>query len=64
MLSYFEQNPNDMEIIIRLGEVYTYLGDYVSANLYFNDAITQGYTPKTILERRLAYNYAKLGDTE
>ena len=53
-----------MEIIIRLGEVYTYLVDYVSANLYFNNAITQGYTPKTILERRLAYNYAKLGDTE
>lgn len=63
MLDYFSHNPDDMEIIIRLGEVYTFLEDYATANLYFNNAIVAGYKPKTILERRLAYNYAKLGDT-
>ena len=64
MLEYFSENPDDMEVIIRLGEIYTFLGDYVTANLYFNNAIVAGYKPKTILERRLAYNYAKLDDTE
>lgn len=62
MLEYFEKNPEDMEIVIRLGEAYTHTRDYVSANLYFNNAISAGYSPKTILERRMAYNYAQLGD--
>ncbi len=64
MLSYFQDNSDDIEVIIRLGETYTFLWDYKTANLYLNNAIMAGYTPKTILERRLAYNYAKLGDTE
>lgn len=64
MLSYFEDNSDDMEVIIRLGEAYTFLEDYKTANLYLNNAIMAGYSPKTILERRLAYNYAKLSDTE
>lgn len=53
-----------MEVVIRLGELYTYLKDYVTANLYFNNAISSGYKEKTILERRMAYNYAQIGDTE
>lgn len=64
MLEYFEKNSDSMEVIIRLGEVYSFLWDYTTANLYFNNAILSGYTPKTILERRLAYNYAKIGDTD
>lgn len=64
LLEYFEKNPDDMEVIIRLGEAYTALKDYVSANLYFNNAISAGYKDKTILERRMAYNYAQLGDIE
>lgn len=64
LLEYFEKNPDDMEVVIRLGEAHTHLGDYVNANLYFNNAISAGYSPKTILERRMAYNYAKLGDVE
>lgn len=39
MLEYFSENPDDMEVIIRLGEIYTFLGDYATANLYFNNAI-------------------------
>lgn len=59
-----EQDPNDTEIIVRLGEIFSLLEDYTTANLYFNNAIMAGYTPKTLIERRLAYNYAKLGDKE
>lgn len=39
LLSYLESNSEDMEVIIRLGEVHTFLKDYISANLYFNNAI-------------------------
>lgn len=60
LLLYYEKNTDDIEVIIRLGEVYAFLGDYENANLYLNNAILAGYKPKTLLERRLAYNYAKL----
>lgn len=62
LLSYFQRNTSDMEVIIRLGELYTFLWDYKTANLYFNNAILSGYKSKTLIERRLAYNYAKIGD--
>lgn len=64
LLSSLNDAPKDLEVIIRLGEVFAYLGDYKTANLYLNNAILAGYTPKTLLERRLAYNYAKIGDKE
>jgi tetratricopeptide (TPR) repeat protein len=63
LLEYLERNPNDIESIIRMGEVSAKIGDYVASNLYLNNAITAGYTPKTNLERRLAYNYSLLWDT-
>lgn len=64
LLDYYATNPNDMEVVIRLGETYTFLADYATANIYFNNAIIGGYKPKTILERHLAYNYAKMNDIE
>jgi tetratricopeptide (TPR) repeat protein len=63
LLEYSEKNPDDLETIVQLGEVYASLGDIVSSNLSLNNAIISGYTPKTDLERRLAYNYSLLGDT-
>lgn len=63
LLKYLEKNPTDLETIVRMGEVHFSLGDYVSSNLYINNAILAWYTPKTNLERRLAYNYSLLGDT-
>ncbi len=63
ILEYLDVNPTDIESIIHLGELTFHLGDYVSSNLYFNNAIIAGYTPKTNLERMLAYNYFLLGDT-
>lgn len=64
LLEYLVSHPDDLEVIVRLGEIATFLGDYLTANLYFNNAIMAGYTPKTLIERRLAYNYAKIGDKE
>lgn len=63
LLTYLEKNPQDLESTVRMGEVYSQLGDIVSSNLSLNNAILGGYTPKTDLERRLAYNYSLLGDT-
>lgn len=62
LLTYLESNPQDIETISRLGEIYVYLGDYTTSSLYLNNAVTAGYPHKTELERRLAYNYAALGD--
>jgi len=64
LVNYLESSPEDLEVIVRLGEVFALLGDYTTANLYLNNAIMAGYTPKTTIERRLAYNYAKIGDKE
>lgn len=50
-------------MIAKLGEIAFAEGDYVTSNLYLNNAILAGYAPKTDLERRLAYNYSILGDT-
>ena len=63
ILAYLDKNPTDLESILRIGEIHYFLGDYVSSNLYLNNAILAGYTPKTNLERRLAYNYSLLGDS-
>lgn len=63
LLKYLEKRPKELETIVKLGEINFLLGDYTSSNLYFNNAIIAGYTPKTNLERRLAYNYSLLGDT-
>lgn len=63
LLLYLEKHPNDKETIARLGEISFALKDYVTSNLYLNNAILTGYAPKTDLERRLAYNYSILGDT-
>lgn len=63
LLLYLEKHPQDTETIVKLGEIAFELKDYVTSNLYLNNAILAGYTPKTNLERRLAYNYSLLGDT-
>lgn len=63
LLSYLEKNPNDLESIVRMGEIQYALSDYIASNLYLNNAILAGYTPKTNLERRLAYNYSLLSDS-
>lgn len=63
LLRYLERTPDDLETIVRLGETSFHLGDYITSNLYLNNAILAGYRPKTNLERRLAYNYSLLGDT-
>jgi len=31
--------------------------DFETSNIYFNNAVLGGYKPKTVVERKLAYNY-------
>lgn len=63
-LEYLEKYPNDMDVIIALWEIFFHLKDPVTSNLYLNNAILSGDQSKTDIERRLAYNYAQLGDTQ
>lgn len=63
LLVYVEQHPDDVETTIKLGDIFYMLGEYATANLYLNNAITAWYPQKTDIERKLAYNYSLLGDT-
>jgi tetratricopeptide (TPR) repeat protein len=61
---YYTLAPSDVEVAYMLGIVNYYKEDYSTSNLYFNNAVLNGYSPKTELERRLIYNYILLGDTK
>jgi tetratricopeptide (TPR) repeat protein len=63
LLEYLEQHPKDLEVIVKLGEIAFAQRDYITSNLYLNNAILEWYSPKVNLERRLAYNYSRLWDT-
>jgi len=61
---YKSIDSKDPEVDFLLGLIYFDRGDYKLSNLYFNNAVTGGYTPKNIVERKLAYNYGVLGLNE
>jgi tetratricopeptide (TPR) repeat protein len=60
--SYIWQKPTDTESILRLADIQSRLWDATNAILYYNNAITAGVKNKTDTERRLAREYAKVGD--
>jgi tetratricopeptide (TPR) repeat protein len=62
LLAYLEKYPKDAETILKLWEIAFAEHDYSTANLYYNNAIFAGYTPKTAIERKLAYSYSRLSD--
>lgn len=62
LINYIEQNPKDLESIVKLGDIYAALWDYTTSTLYFNNAVTAWYPNKAQVERRLAYNYSILND--
>jgi tetratricopeptide (TPR) repeat protein len=39
LLAYIEKNPNDLQSIVRMGEIQSALSDSVASNLYLNNAI-------------------------
>ncbi len=63
LASYIEQKPNDLDVLIKLGEIAGKEKDYIQANLYLNNAVNSGYKDKSVVERQLAYNYFALWDT-
>ncbi len=63
LLAYSEKYPDDLQTVVKLSDIAFAMGNYAESNLYINNAIFAGYTPKTDLERKLAYNYSRLWDT-
>lgn len=59
---YLDSHPKDPEVIVTLGDIALELGDYALANTYYNTAISTPYSPKILLERKLAYSYLMLDD--
>lgn len=64
LLSHLERTPEDTETIIRLGDIAFLQSDFTTANLYYNNAIFAWANNKTDIERKLAYSYARLSDTD
>lgn len=54
---YYSSNTNDAKVSYLLWIISFNLKDYISSNLYYNNALKYWYSPKVDLERRLAYNY-------
>jgi hypothetical protein len=61
---YKKLEPKDPEVDFVLGLINFEKGDYETSNIYFNNAVLGGYKPKTVVERKLAYNYYVLGFTK
>lgn len=59
---YYQIEPKDVTVTYVLGIINFYLENYISSNLYFNAAVLNWYSPKTELQKRLAYNYYIIGD--
>lgn len=58
---YKKLEPKDPEVDFVLGLINFEKKDYETSNIYFNNAVLGGYKPKTVVERKLAYNYYVLG---
>lgn len=54
---YKKLEPKDAEADFMLWLIQFEKQDYETSNIYFNKAVLGGYKPKTVVERKLAYNY-------
>lgn len=61
---YKKYEPKDPEADFLLGLIHFEKWDYETSNIFFNNAVLWGYKPKTVVERKLAYNYYVLGLTK
>lgn len=59
---YYQLEPKDVTVTYILWIINFYLENYISSNLYFNAAVLNWYSPKTELQKRLAYNYYIIWD--
>lgn len=57
---YKTLEAKDPEVDFILGLIYFAKEDFKLSNLYFNNAVLWGYKPKSVVERKLAYNYGIL----
>lgn len=61
LTKYKKLEPRDAEADFILWLIQFEKQDYETSNIYFNKAVLGGYKPKTVVERKLAYNYYVLG---
>jgi tetratricopeptide (TPR) repeat protein len=61
LTKYKKLEPKDAEVDFILWLIQFEKQDYETSNIYFNKAVLWGYKPKTVVERKLAYNYYVLG---
>jgi tetratricopeptide (TPR) repeat protein len=61
LTKYKKLEPKDAEADFILWLIQFEKQDYETSNIYFNKAVLWGYKPKTVVERKLAYNYYVLG---
>ena len=54
---YKKLESKDPEVDFILWLIQFQKEDYETSNIYFNKAVLWGYKPKTVVERKLAYNY-------
>lgn len=54
---YKKLEPKDPEVDFILWLIQFEKEDYETSNIFFNRAVLWGYKPKTVVERKLAYNY-------
>lgn len=54
---YKQYEPKDVEADFLLWLINFEKWNYETSNLFFNKAVTGGYSPKIVVERKLVYNY-------
>ena len=64
LLEYNKQDSTNPKIHYMLGIVNLKLHDYILSNIYFVKAKRWGFTPISMIYRRLIYNYYLVGNTD
>lgn len=62
LVKYFELEPKDVNVAYLLWDINFKLRDYISSNIYYNNALLNWYLPRLDLQRKLIYNHYLLWD--
>jgi hypothetical protein len=60
--TYLEIKTTDTDTRLALADIYTRLQEYALSNTYYTSVVLAEYTPKTDIERKMAYNAYMLKD--
>lgn len=62
LTQYFNLDQKDLNVNYLLWDINFKLRDYISSNIYYNNALQNWFTPKIELQRKLIYNYYLIWD--